>query len=70
MTHEGDFILTHAYCDECVWSEHGFYNPMCCHCKYSTFSKRLEPNFMTRQMAEFLGKVKPIGEHEVGDEGE
>ena len=53
------YVLHHSNCDVCVWGENGFYNPICCHCKYINFAKRDEPSFMTRQMAEALGLVKP-----------
>lgn len=57
------YVLKHTSCTECVWSENGFYNPICAHCPYVTYSKNDAPSFMTREMAESLGLVK---KNEVG----
>lgn len=59
-----EYVLTHSLCEQCVWSENGFYNPICVHCPYATFSKSNETKFMTRSMAESLGLVKEVKEDE------
>lgn len=46
------YVLHHDLCDQCAFGENGFYNPICCHCKYVTFGKREEPNFTTHEMLE------------------
>ena len=51
------YVLTHSLCRICVWGENGFYNPMCAHCRYVTYSKQEEPQLMTRATAEMLGLV-------------
>ena len=55
------YVLKHTSCNECIWSENGFYNNICTHCPYVTYSKNDEPSFMTREMAESLGLVKKNG---------
>ena len=52
------YVLKHPNCNECVWSENGFYNIVCAHCPNCKYSKNNEPSFMTREMAESYGLVK------------
>ena len=49
-------ILHHDSCDICVFGENGFYNAICAHCGYCTYSKG-KIRFMTRELAERLGVV-------------
>lgn len=42
-----NYILHHSDCNRCVVADAfpSFYNPICCHCPYATFSKNATPSF-------------------------
>lgn len=58
------YTLVHSLCASCVWGENGHYNPICAHCPYCQYGKKVDPCWMSRGTAEALGLVEKKG----GDE--
>lgn len=61
-----NIILTHGLCNQCVFGEEGYYNAICAHCKYCSYSKD-DVRFMTRETYEMLERLK---NNEYGDTSE
>lgn len=51
-------ILTAKHCDQCKYSERGYYNMVCAHCPDCRYGKSVESHFVKRDEPKQSEKLK------------